>query len=116
MPAPVPTSVKIVEVGPRDGLQNEKGVVPTDVKVTLIDLLSETGLPVIEPTSFVSPKWVPQVRSCRWWAKACKTTAEVRVRSGCMQVLIENRKILRRCCCRELSSIVLSYVAQCKVY
>ena len=61
MPASVPGSVKIVEVGPRDGLQNEKDMVSTDVKVSLINLLSKTGLPVIEPTSFVSPKWVPQV-------------------------------------------------------
>jgi hypothetical protein len=64
MPAPgYPRSVKIVEVGPRDGLQNEKTLVATPDKVKLIDLLSETGLQAIEATSFVSPKWVPQVRS-----------------------------------------------------
>nr|XP_020011074.1 hydroxymethylglutaryl-CoA lyase, mitochondrial [Castor canadensis] len=56
-----PKQVKIVEVGPRDGLQNEKSVVPTPVKIRLIDMLSEAGLPVIEATSFVSPKWVPQM-------------------------------------------------------
>ncbi|XP_069893742.1 hydroxymethylglutaryl-CoA lyase, mitochondrial isoform X3 [Dipodomys merriami] len=56
-----PKQVKIVEVGPRDGLQNEKNVVPTAVKIRLIDMLSEAGLPVIEATSFVSPKWVPQM-------------------------------------------------------
>lgn len=56
------TLVKIVEVGPRDGLQNEKGVVPTDVKVELINRLGEAGLKYIEAGSFVSPKWVPQVR------------------------------------------------------
>ncbi|XP_004678665.1 PREDICTED: hydroxymethylglutaryl-CoA lyase, mitochondrial [Condylura cristata] len=56
-----PSRVKIVEVGPRDGLQNEKTVVPTPVKIRLIDMLSEAGLPVIEATSFVSPKWVPQM-------------------------------------------------------
>ncbi|XP_012605953.2 hydroxymethylglutaryl-CoA lyase, mitochondrial [Microcebus murinus] len=56
-----PKQVKIVEVGPRDGLQNEKNVVPTPVKIKLIDMLSEAGLPVIEATSFVSPKWVPQM-------------------------------------------------------
>ncbi|XP_026550239.1 hydroxymethylglutaryl-CoA lyase, mitochondrial-like, partial [Notechis scutatus] len=55
-----PKHVKIVEVGPRDGLQNEKNIVPTQVKIDLIDMLSETGLSVIEATSFVSPKWVPQ--------------------------------------------------------
>jgi len=48
--------------GNSDGLQNEKAVIPTDVKVQFINLLSATGLRVIETTSFVSPKWVPQVR------------------------------------------------------
>ncbi|XP_061598894.1 hydroxymethylglutaryl-CoA lyase, mitochondrial [Cololabis saira] len=57
----LPAKVKIVEVGPRDGLQNEKGVVPTEAKINLINMLSESGLPVIEATSFVSPKWVPQM-------------------------------------------------------
>ncbi|XP_036402949.1 3-hydroxy-3-methylglutaryl-CoA lyase, cytoplasmic isoform X6 [Megalops cyprinoides] len=56
-----PEFVKVVEVGPRDGLQNEKEIVPTGVKIQLIDMLSEAGLPVIEATSFVSSKWVPQV-------------------------------------------------------
>ncbi|XP_014741065.1 PREDICTED: hydroxymethylglutaryl-CoA lyase, mitochondrial isoform X2 [Sturnus vulgaris] len=56
-----PKRVKVVEVGPRDGLQNEKNVVPTPVKINLINMLSETGLQVIEATSFVSPKWVPQM-------------------------------------------------------
>jgi len=53
--------VKMVEVGPRDGLQNEATIVPTDVKVELINRLSATGLTVIEATSFVSPKWIPQM-------------------------------------------------------
>uniref|UniRef100_A0AAY4BNA6 hydroxymethylglutaryl-CoA lyase n=1 Tax=Denticeps clupeoides TaxID=299321 RepID=A0AAY4BNA6_9TELE len=57
----LPEKVKIVEVGPRDGLQNEKTIVPAEVKICLIDMLSEAGLPVIEATSFVSPKWVPQM-------------------------------------------------------
>ncbi|XP_031159382.1 3-hydroxy-3-methylglutaryl-CoA lyase, cytoplasmic isoform X2 [Sander lucioperca] len=56
-----PEFVKIVEVGPRDGLQNETEIVPTGVKIQLIDMLSGTGLPVIEATSFVSSKWVPQM-------------------------------------------------------
>lgn len=55
--------VKIVEVGPRDGLQNEKSLVPTETKIQLIDKLSTTGLSVIEAGSFVSAKWVPQVRT-----------------------------------------------------
>jgi len=53
--------VKIVEVGPRDGLQNEKSVVSVEVKVELINRLSAAGLANIEATSFVSPKWVPQL-------------------------------------------------------
>lgn len=55
--------VKIVEVGPRDGLQNEKNMVPTHIKVELIHRLVSAGLSVVEATSFVSPKWVPQVLS-----------------------------------------------------
>ncbi|HEY1589498.1 MAG TPA: hydroxymethylglutaryl-CoA lyase [Rhodanobacter sp.] len=53
--------VRIVEVGARDGLQNEKTLLPADVKIALIDRLSSTGLSMIEATSFVSPKWVPQL-------------------------------------------------------
>lgn len=56
-----PSSVRIVEVGPRDGLQNEKEIVPTAIKIEFINRLSETGLLAIEATSFVSPKWVPQM-------------------------------------------------------
>ena len=57
----LPKQVKIVEVGPRDGLQNEKNIVPTAIKVELIDRLAEAGLRAIEATAFVSPKWVPQM-------------------------------------------------------
>jgi hydroxymethylglutaryl-CoA lyase len=57
----LPAQVRLVEVGPRDGLQNEKAVVPTAAKIELIDRLSATGLRSIEATSFVSPKWVPQL-------------------------------------------------------
>jgi hydroxymethylglutaryl-CoA lyase len=53
--------VRIVEVGPRDGLQNEKVVVPTAAKVDFITALSDAGLRVIEAGAFVSPKWVPQM-------------------------------------------------------
>jgi hydroxymethylglutaryl-CoA lyase len=53
--------VKIVEVGPRDGLQNEPREVPTRVKLELIERLAEAGLPAVEATAFVSPKWVPQM-------------------------------------------------------
>lgn len=58
----MPKSVRIVEVGPRDGLQNEPGeIIPTEVKVELIDRLADAGLSYIEAASFVSPKWVPQM-------------------------------------------------------
>jgi hydroxymethylglutaryl-CoA lyase len=57
----LPAHVRIVEVGARDGLQNEKTFLPTPTKIELIDLLSDTGLQTIEATSFVSPKWVPQL-------------------------------------------------------
>lgn len=57
----LPSSVRIVEVGPRDGLQNEKKNVDTHHKVDLINRLNECGLKTIEVTSFVSPKWVPQM-------------------------------------------------------
>ncbi len=54
-------SVTLVEVGPRDGLQNEKAIIPAATKIELIRRLAATGLPVVEASSFVSPKWVPQL-------------------------------------------------------
>ena len=72
----LPSRVRLVEVGPRDGLQNEKATVPTDVKVGLIDRLTEAGLPAIEATAFVSPKWVPQM------ADAADVMAKIRRRPG----------------------------------
>lgn len=56
-----PTRVKLVEVGPRDGLQNEKTLIPCETKVELIDRLGRAGVQYIESSSFVSPKWVPQM-------------------------------------------------------
>ena len=57
----MPEFVRVVEVGPRDGLQNEPGELPTAVKVELIERLADAGLPAVEATAFVSPKWVPQM-------------------------------------------------------
>ena len=57
----LPKRIRIVEVGPRDGLQNEKGEVPTAVKIELIERLADAGLPAVEATAFVSPKWIPQM-------------------------------------------------------
>ncbi|MFD8958877.1 hydroxymethylglutaryl-CoA lyase, partial [Streptomyces anulatus] len=62
VPAPgLPPRVRIHEVGARDGLQNEKGIVPTEVKAEFIRRLAVAGLTTIEATSFVHPKWVPQL-------------------------------------------------------
>jgi hydroxymethylglutaryl-CoA lyase len=57
----LPENVKMVEVGPRDGLQNETAYVPTHIKIELIQRLADAGVTVVEATSFVSPKWVPQM-------------------------------------------------------
>jgi hydroxymethylglutaryl-CoA lyase len=57
----LPRRVRLVEVGPRDGLQNEKATVATEVKIALIDRLTEAGFAAVEATAFVSPKWVPQM-------------------------------------------------------
>src|SRR5262245_30906127 len=86
-----PKRVKIVEVGPRDGLQNEKDVVPTDAKIKFIDLLTDAGLPVVETTSFVSPKWVPQL------ADAAEVYASIKKKSGVSYpALVPNLKGLER--------------------
>jgi hydroxymethylglutaryl-CoA lyase len=76
MSATLPRRVRLVEVGPRDGLQNESQPVPTDVKVALIDALTDAGFPAIEATSFVSPKWVPQM------ADAADVMARIRRKAG----------------------------------
>src|SRR5437867_11138095 len=57
----LPSSVRVVEVGPRDGLQNEKASIPTEQKIQFINMLAEAGLPVVEATSFVSPRAIPQL-------------------------------------------------------
>jgi len=61
----LPKKVKIVEVGPRDGLQNEKENVPAEVKIALVDRLSAAGFVNVEAAAFVSPKWVPQMATSR---------------------------------------------------
>ena len=70
------TPIRLVEVGPRDGLQNEKAIIPTDVKVAFVDALSEAGLDEIEVSSFVSPKWIPQL------ADAAEVFARITRRPG----------------------------------
>jgi len=75
----LPRCVKIVEVGPRDGLQNEKDTVPTPVKIELIRRLAASGLSVVEATSFVSPKWVPQLADAKDVMEAVRNTEGVRL-------------------------------------
>lgn len=82
-----PAAVRLVEVGPRDGLQNEAQPVPTVVKVELIEALAEAGMPVVESGSFVSPKWVPQM------ADTAAVLAALRRRPGVSYpVLVPNLK------------------------
>lgn len=83
----IPQYVKIVEVGPRDGLQNEKAMVPADVKVALINKLTDAGFVNIEAASFVSPKWVPQM------ADGAEVMARIARRPGTLySVLTPNMK------------------------
>jgi isopropylmalate/homocitrate/citramalate synthase len=83
----LPRQVRVVEVGPRDGLQNEARQVPLDVKVALIDRLSDTGLSAIEAGAFVSAKWVPQM------ADSAAVLARIRQRPGiAYPVLVPNIK------------------------
>jgi hydroxymethylglutaryl-CoA lyase len=83
--------MRIVEVGPRDGLQNEADPVATDVKVAFVDALSETGLAEIEVSSFVSPKWVPQL------ADADEVFRRIRRAPGVVySALVPNEKGLER--------------------
>ncbi len=84
-------AIKLVEVGPRDGLQNEKQIVPAAVKLELIHRLGACGLPVIEATSFVSPKWVPQL------ADAAEVMAGLKPVAGVSYpVLVPNEQGLAR--------------------
>ncbi|HME81548.1 MAG TPA: hydroxymethylglutaryl-CoA lyase [Candidatus Eremiobacteraceae bacterium] len=86
-----PERVTIVEVGPRDGLQNERVEVPTGVKVSFIDALSDAGLPVIEATSFVSAKAIPQL------ADADEVLRRIKRRPGVRYpVLVPNERGLER--------------------
>ncbi len=84
---PLPKRVKLVEVGPRDGLQNEPATVPTEAKIELIERLADSGLTVIEAGSFVSPRWVPNM------ADTAAVLAGIRWRDGVSYpVLVPNMK------------------------
>ena len=87
----LPMSVKIVEVGPRDGLQNEKQIIPAATKIEFINRLSNSGLQTIEVTSFVSPKWIPQL------ADAAEVFKAVDKKPGVSYpVLVPNEKGMQR--------------------
>src|SRR3954464_14539698 len=86
-----PKRVTIYEVGPRDGLQNEKLSVPTEAKVRYIDMLSESGLAFIEATSFVSPRAIPQLADAAEVMQAIRRAPGVRY-----PVLVPNAKGMGR--------------------
>jgi isopropylmalate/homocitrate/citramalate synthase len=89
--ASMPRRVTVVEVGPRDGLQNERRPVPAATKVRLIEMLADAGVPVVEATSFVSPRAVPQL------ADADEVLAAIRRRPGVRYpVLVPNLRGLER--------------------
>ena len=87
MQSALPQQVKIVEVGPRDGLQNEKETIPAGIKIALVDKLSAAGFANIEAASFVSPKWVPQM------ATSAEVMAGIQRKAGVIySVLTPNMK------------------------
>jgi hydroxymethylglutaryl-CoA lyase len=83
----LPDRVTVYEVGPRDGLQNEARLVPTSDKIAFVDALARTGLPCIEITSFVSPKWIPQLADAAEVARGVARPAGVRY-----SALVPNRR------------------------
>jgi hydroxymethylglutaryl-CoA lyase len=86
----LPEKVTIYEVGPRDGLQNESALVPTDVKAEFVRRLLAAGLPIVEATSFVHPKWVPQL------ADAAELMTELGEAGRDLPVLVPNERGLDR--------------------
>ena len=103
MPEPgLPDSVTVYEVGPRDGLQNESTVLPVETKVEFIDRLIDAGLPVVEATSFVSPRWVPQL------ADAAEVLTALGSRpSVSLPVLVPNERGLDRALATGATSIAV---------
>jgi hydroxymethylglutaryl-CoA lyase len=91
MSSDLPRAVTVVEVGPRDGLQNEAAAVPAPIKIAFVNALSETGLRQIEVTSFVSPSWVPQL------SDAAEVMAGIDRRPGVVySALVPNEKGMER--------------------
>ncbi|SBP86659.1 Hydroxymethylglutaryl-CoA lyase, mitochondrial [Thiomonas delicata] len=98
----LPQHVKLVEVGPRDGLQNEANPVPPEVKVELIDRLSAAGLPNVEAAAFVSPRWVPQM------ADGAEVMARIRRRPGTVySALVPNMKGMEAALAASVGEVVV---------
>ena len=100
--AALPRSVRIVEVGPRDGLQNEKALIPTEQKIQFIQMLAAAGLPVVEATSFVSPRAIPQLGD----ASAVMTNVQ-RLPTTDYPVLVPNLKGMQRALAAGVRSIAV---------
>lgn len=98
----LPPAVTIYEVGPRDGLQNESRLIPTEDKVALVDALSETGLRAIEVTSFVNPKWIPQLADGVEVARRITRKAGVRY-----SALVPNRQGLESALRAEMQEVAV---------
>src|SRR5689334_15943923 len=101
MPA-LPQSVRIVEVGPRDGLQNEKVQVPTEHKIRFIQMLTIAGLPVVEATSFVSPRAIPQLGDAAEVMAAITPTSTTQY-----PVLVPNLKGMQRALAAGVRSVAV---------
>ena len=100
--ANMPQRVTVAEVGPRDGLQNEQGVIPTESKIAFINMLSEAGFPVVEATSFVSPKAIPQL------ADASEVMAGITRRPGTRySVLVPNEKGMLRALAAQVDEVAV---------
>ena len=98
----VPAAVTIVEVGPRDGLQNERALLATEDKIAFVDRLSDAGHQVIEVSAFVSPKWVPQM------ADATEVFAGITRRAGTRYTaLVPNRQGLERAIAAAVSEVAI---------
>ncbi len=98
----LPSQVKIVEVGPRDGLQNEKEIIPVEVKVELINRLTAAGFPNIEAASFVSPKWVPQM------ATSSEVMQQIERKSGVIySALVPNMQGLEAALAAQADEVVI---------
>ena len=98
----LPSAVTIYEVGPRDGLQNEKTVIPVDVKAEFVRRLVDAGLRAIEVTSFVHPRWVPQLADAEQLVELVDLTAAPR-----MPVLVPNERGLDRALAAGLEEIAI---------